>query len=232
MDKTLYLIPSPLGDYPPERVLPDFTIKVIRSLSFFIAEEAKSARRFLARLLPHGVMPDIVLYNEHSRPTDLTEIMKRLLHDGQAGLISEAGAPCVADPGATLVRLAHLEGIKVVPLTGPSSILLALMASGFNGQSFVFHGYLPVERVSRIRKIKELEKECFSRDQTQIFIETPYRNRALLTDLIATCKSGTMLSVAINLTTPDEMIITRSIDAWKSITADMHKKPAVFLLYH
>ena len=148
------------------------------------------------------------------------------------GLLSEAGTPCVADPGSEIVELAHQNGIRVVPLPGPSSILLALSASGFNGQNFAFHGYLPIEKRERQRKIREIERAAYDNDQTQIFIETPYRNKALLEALTQTCKPSSRLCLALNLTTQSEQIFVRSIADWRVSKTDIHKKPAVFLLYH
>jgi 16S rRNA (cytidine1402-2'-O)-methyltransferase len=149
-----------------------------------------------------------------------------------SGIISEAGTPCVADPGSMVVRLAHESGIRVVPLVGPSSILLALMASGFNGQQFVFHGYLPIEKPARARRLREIEQEIVKKDQTQVFIETPYRNLQLLQAITETCRESTLLCLAISLTTPEELIITLPIREWKKKKPDLNKKPTVFLLYH
>jgi 16S rRNA (cytidine1402-2'-O)-methyltransferase len=232
---TLYLIPTLLGNgYPPERVLPEGTLKVIQRLDHFIAEEIKTARRFLKRIGIPKPMESLHfhVYNEHSNPEDLLEAMHPLLEGLDTGLLSEAGMPCIADPGEAIVLQAHKQHIRVVPLSGPSSVLLALMASGFNGQRFAFHGYLPVERVARIHKIKELERLIRMQDQTQIFIETPYRNLVLFDTIIHTCSNDLLLCIARELTTDHEKVETSSIQEWRTKTPDLNRKPAVFLLYH
>lgn len=169
--------------------------------------------------------------DEHTQAKEFENLLSPLLAGSDIGLLSEAGCPAVADPGAGLVRLAHQKKIRVVPLVGPSSILLALMASGLNGQRFVFHGYLPVETSKRVKKIIELEKDSIVRDQTQIVIETPYRNQKLLESIISCCRDDTSLCIACNLTLADECISTRAVREWKHALPDIHNKPAIFLLH-
>ncbi|MBC8314665.1 MAG: SAM-dependent methyltransferase [Bacteroidales bacterium] len=230
---TLYLIPTTLGDTSPEDLLPGKTLSLIRSLSTFIVEEIKPARWFLRKAGYTGNFEamNLQIFNEHTDRNDLMPFIQPMLDGIDTGLLSEAGTPCIADPGAEIVELAHQVGIKVVPLSGPSSILLALSASGFNGQNFVFHGYLPIEKRERQRKIKEIERAAYDKDQTQIFIETPYRNTALLGALSQTCKPSSRLCMAINLTTAKEQILVQTIADWRVSKTDVHKKPAVFLLY-
>ncbi len=230
----LYLIPTLLGDTSPEDLLPGKTLSLIRSLSSFIVEEIKPARRFLRKAGYTGNFEatNLQIFNEHTDRNDLMPFIQPMLDGVDTGLLAEAGTPCIADPGAEIVELAHQVGIKVVPLSGPSSILLALSASGFNGQNFVFHGYLPIEKRERQRKIKEIERTTYNKDQTQIFIETPYRNKALLDALCQTCKPSSRLCMAINLTTGKEQILVQTIADWRVNKTDVHKNPAVFLLYH
>jgi 16S rRNA (cytidine1402-2'-O)-methyltransferase len=231
---TLYLIPALLSEGNVDSVLPEGTLGIIRKLESFIVEEIRTARRFLIK---SGVQTPIdnltfQVFNEHSNDQELQEYLSAALEGQDIGLLSEAGVPCVADPGALIVKTAHELGIRVVPLTGPSSILLALMASGFNGQSFAFVGYLPADKLMRARKIKELEKSILEKDQTQIFIETPYRNLHLFETLVGTCRPDTMLCIATDISGSTEMIKTLSVSNWRKIKPDIHKKPAIFLLYH
>jgi 16S rRNA (cytidine1402-2'-O)-methyltransferase len=230
---TLFLIPVPLTEGKTSAFLPAGNFEVILSLRVFIVEDIRSARRFLRAAGYTGDFGDVIFHilNEHTPPEEVSDMLNDLANGANTGLLSEAGVPCVADPGNLVVAAAHRLDIKVVPLTGPSSLLLALMASGFNGQQFAFHGYLPVKSPGRLNKIKEIEAEAYRRDQTQIFIETPYRNRQLLQSLIQTCKHQTLLCVACNLGSHDELIISKPILWWKSNQPDIHKKPAVFLLY-
>jgi 16S rRNA (cytidine1402-2'-O)-methyltransferase len=231
---TLYLIPSSLGESLPASVFPPGNSEIIRSIKYFIVEEIRTARRFLKKICPEIDIDSLsfTLYNEHSSPTDASSFLEPLMKGHDAGIISEAGTPCVADPGSLVVRLAHASGIRVVPLVGPSSLLLALMASGFNGQNFVFHGYLPIDKLARTRRIKEIEQEMIKKDQTQMFIETPYRNLQLLQAITECCQESTMLCLATSLTTSEESIITLTVKEWKKKKPDIHKKPTVFLLYH
>lgn len=231
---TLYLIPTPLGDESPlADVLPTPTLAAIRPLDYFIVEHAKTARRFLSQAKTDKPLQQLELaeLSEHTPATDLAGLLAPLLAGRDAGLLSEAGCPGVADPGANLVELAHRHQVPVQPLIGPSSLLLALMASGLNGQCFAFHGYLPVEDAARNKTIQNLEAESQRKRQTQLFIETPYRNQKMLTALLNTCRPGTRLCVACDLTLPTQMIVTRSIADWKrAASPDLNRRPTVFLL--
>lgn len=238
MDKmkkgTLYLIPSLLGESPADAVFPTANAEIIRKVKYYIVEEIRTARRFLKKVNPEIDIESLtfMLYNEHSSNTDVSSFLEPLMNGEDAGILSEAGSPCVADPGSMVVSRAHESGIRIVPLVGPSSILLALMASGFNGQQFVFHGYLPIDKPARVRKLREIEQEMLKKDQTQVFIETPYRNLQLLQAIVETCQQSTLLCLATSLTTPEESIITFPVKEWKKKNPDINKKPTVFLLYH
>ncbi len=229
---TLYLVPVLLGDSGVSDVLPDHTLKVTAGLKFFIAENTKSARQFLKQV--PGISPQqelsVLEIDKHSEHIDFNYYFGQLRKGSDTGLISEAGMPAVADPGSLFVRRAHQEGIRIVPLTGPSSLLLALAASGLNGQGFTFHGYLPKEKMQRIEKIKLLEQQAKRNHQTQIFIETPYRNQALFNDLLQSCNPGTTLCIAMDLTLKEEMIKTMTIGEWKKTTLQFQRQQAVFLL--
>lgn len=234
MKGSLYLIPSALGEQTQQAYLSPFHSDIIGKLKFFIVEDIRSARRFLKKVLPSINIDELtfLLLNEHTRPEEHADLLKSLKEGYDTGLLSEAGMPCIADPGATAVAMAHDAGIRVIPLTGPSSVVLALAASGFNGQNFAFSGYLPIEYKERAKKILALESDAYQKDQTQVFIEAPYRNNQLLKVLIENCRPATRLCVAVNLTLPGEMIISQSIGKWiKMEWPDLHKKPAVFLLY-
>lgn len=230
---TLYLVPASLGESRPEAVLPEDVLRISRSLRYFIVENAKSARAELKRIGLACPIQDIdirTLPTEPGRP-DLDALLDPLSKGISAGLMSEAGVPAVADPGARLVRAAHEMGIRVVPLVGPSSLLLALMASGLDGQCFAFHGYLPVREPERSRRIAELERASRRERRTQIFIETPYRNVALYKALIETCRPDTLLCLASALTTADECITTQCVGGWRAAPAPaLEKRPTVFLL--
>ena len=230
---TLYLIPCTLGDTPAEQVLPQHVIDIARKLRHFVVEQPKTARQFLSALKPEHPIQTLHFssLNEHTGHNELAGLLAPLLAGHDVGLISEAGCPGVADPGADLVNLAHKHDIRVVPLVGPSSILLALMASGLNGQRFAFHGYLPIAEEDRKKAITTLETESAKRQQTQIFIETPYRNEKLFGALLAHCRPHTLLCVATDITLPGEQIQTRSIAQWKSRQApQLNKRPSLFLL--
>jgi 16S rRNA (cytidine1402-2'-O)-methyltransferase len=229
----LYLIPAPLGDIPVSAAIPDNVLRLLPSIKIFIVEELRTARRFLKKAVPSIDIDALVflLFNEHSEKTDLTAFIDPLLKGNDVGLLSEAGLPCLADPGSEIVKRAHEAGIRVIPLTGPSSILLSLIASGFNGQNFAFQGYLPVDRQDRKKKLKELENTAKTKRQTQIFIETPYRNLRLFEAILETCHDTTLLCIAAGLTTPDEYIKTQSIKLWKQHKPPVEKQPSVFLLY-
>jgi 16S rRNA (cytidine1402-2'-O)-methyltransferase len=229
---TLYLIPTLLGDTDIEKVIPVYNIQIVRELSVFVVEELKSARHFLKKATyprPYDSAQFFVL-NEHTRKGDIDEMMEPLLNGSDVGLLSEAGIPCVADPGAGLVNLCHQAQIKVVPLSGPSSIFMALMASGFNGQQFTFHGYLPIDAKEKIRKIREMEATVNKSGQTQIFIEAPYRNKKLLQLVADTCRPDTLICVACMITTQEESIKTLDAGDWSQQIADIDKKPVVFLI--
>ena len=230
----LYLIPVTLGNNDDmERVIPAYNHKILHDLRFFIVENVRSARRFI-RKTGHPSSIEAMRFfelNKHTRMEDAASFLQPLEKGENMGLLSDAGTPAVADPGAVVVNLAHRKNIRVVPLSGPNSIILALMSSGFNGQQFCFHGYLPIDAPARAKKIRELEQEAWKKNTSQIFIETPYRNNKMLESLLRACKPQTLLCVACNLTLPDESVETRSIAAWKKETADFNKKPAVFILY-
>jgi 16S rRNA (cytidine1402-2'-O)-methyltransferase len=230
----LYLIPTPLGEGAPEEVIPAGTLHLLRTIRHFVVEELRTARRYLSRIHVGVPIDSLVFFelNEHTPVTqDLSACLQPALDGLPVGLLSEAGAPAVADPGARLVLLAHEKGIEVTPLTGPSSILLALMASGLNGQQFAFAGYLPVKPQERQQRLRTLEKQSAARCETQIFIETPYRNEALLHDILAACHPHTLLCVAANLTQPDAFIHTATVGQWRQRSSPtLKKKPCVFLL--
>jgi 16S rRNA (cytidine1402-2'-O)-methyltransferase len=228
---TLYLVPVPLGETSPLASLPSATLEVVRGLGVFAVEHARSARRFLKLAgHPRPIQElECHLLGARSDGGAIELLVARLLAGTDCGLMSEAGCPAVADPGAALVRRAHAAGIRVEPLVGPSSILLALMASGMNGQRFAFHGYLPVDRVERARRLKEAESRAG--DATQIFIETPYRNGALVQALLQHCRGDTLLCIAAGLTLPGALVATRTIAQWKRDPPSIDRRPAVFLLY-
>jgi len=230
---TLYLIPVGLGGGNAQDTLPAATLAAVRGLHAFIAENPKSARRFLqAAGYPRALREvQIATLDEHTAMSELTELVAPLLSGQDCGLLSEAGCPAVADPGAELVRLAHARGVRVVPLVGPCAILLALMASGLNGQRFEFHGYLPIDSGRRAHRLKELEDDAARTGATQIFIETPYRNDVMLRSVLAHCRRDTLLCIAADLTLPTESIVTASIADWKKRAPALGRRPAVFLLW-
>lgn len=236
MSGTLYLVPNALGPGDLASVVPAATATVAARLSYFVGENAKSTRAFLKRV--DGIAPlahplqaiEIAELHVSTPPAALPALLRPILDGRDAGLVSEAGCPGVADPGAALVRLAHQHGVTVKPLVGPSSLLLALMASGLDGQRFAFHGYLPTDAAARIAAIRDHEKRSRQADQTQIFIETPYRNAALLAALAETCRDDTLIAVACDLTLDTEWIATRPAVRWRGATVDLHKRPTVFML--
>jgi len=229
---TLFLIPAPIGGGEIESVIPKGTLDILRSLRFFVVEELRTARRYFVKagLNTPIELLTLMTLNEHTPEKDIPALLQPALEGNDIGLLSEAGAPAVADPGAALVALAHRSHIEVAPLVGPSSILLALMASGLNGQSFAFAGYLPVKARERQQQIRQLEKESVTKRQTQLFIETPYRNHALFDDLLTSCKPRTRLCIAAGITMPDAYIRTQTIGEWKKTLVDIRKKPCIFLL--
>jgi 16S rRNA (cytidine1402-2'-O)-methyltransferase len=229
----LYLIPTLLGDGAYDDVLPANLRQIIVKITYFVVEDLRTARRFLKKADSSIDINKLSfeLLNEHSSPEDIPSFLNPLLEGNDLGIMSEAGTPCVADPGSELVSLAHSHSIRVIPVSGPSSITLALMASGFNGQNFTFHGYLPVEKRERNAALRRIEQDAFRKSQTQIFIETPYRNMKMFESILESCNAGTRLCIAANLTTNDEMIKTLSVAEWKKQTPAIHKQPAVFLIY-
>ncbi|MBR1576761.1 MAG: SAM-dependent methyltransferase [Bacteroidales bacterium] len=228
----LYLIPSPLGENDPAEVIPAPVLERLRDLKVFVVEEVRTARRYLSRAGLKGRIEGLEFHvlNEHTDEAEV-EAMATLFDGGQdVGLITEAGLPAVADPGAALVALCHRHGIRVVPFVGPSSLMLALMASGLNGQSFAFLGYLPAKTDERRNAIRDMEKQSAARHQTQIFIETPYRNDAMLEDLLRICAPGTRLSIAADITLPEETIRTRTVAQWRKEPLTIGKRPCVFMI--
>lgn len=230
---TLYLIPVTLGDDMVQHVIPDYVLNVARKLEIFVVESEKSARHFLSTIKTIKPVRELNLHllNEHTDMKVLPDLLAPLLAGQNVGLMSDAGCPAVADPGAQLVQMAHKKGIRVVPMVGPSSILLSLMASGLNGQQFAFLGYLPVEKLQRNQKLKEIEKRSASHKETQLFIETPYRNQAMMDAILQSCHEQTQLCIACDVSLPSEMIVTKSIASWKtSPPIDIHKRPCLFLI--
>lgn len=232
MTPSLFLIPVELGDTPQERVLPAYNREVILKIRHFIVEEVRSARRFLKRVDRDINIDELTFYpmGKHADAALFAKYLKPLEAGESVGVISEAGCPAVADPGADMVAIAQRKGFKVVPLVGPSSMILAVMASGLNGQSFAFHGYLPIDPADRIKRLKQLEERAVREHQTQLFIETPYRNAKLFATLCQTLRPQTRLCIAAGITTDDEWICTRTVADWRRSTLpDLSKIPAIFL---
>ena len=232
-ETALYLIPVTLGETPLERVLPQHNSEIIKEIRYFIVENVRTARRFLRRVDAQFDIDGSQFFelNKHTSPADIAGFLAPLAEGKSMGVISEAGCPAVADPGADVVAIAQRKGMKVVPLVGPSSIILSVMASGFNGQSFAFHGYLPIKPEERARRLKQLEQRIYNEDETQLFIETPYRNGKMIEDIIKNCRPQTKLCIAANLTCDDEFVRTRMVKEWKGNIPDLSKIPAIFLLY-
>lgn len=228
----LYLIPTPLGEGNPADVLPATVLKLLPTLQCYVVEEVRTARRFLSQAGLKGHIEGLEFHqlNEHTPPAQVEEYLQLFNGGRSVGLLSEAGLPAVADPGSLLVALCHRHGIEVVPLVGPSSLMLALMSSGLNGQSFAFVGYIPAKADERRSALKALEKRSAAARQTQILIETPYRNDALLADMLQCLGPGTRLCIAANLTCPDAFIRTRTVAQWKAAPVSIGKRPCVFLL--
>jgi 16S rRNA (cytidine1402-2'-O)-methyltransferase len=228
----LYLIPTTLGDTSIDQVIPKDVQELIPTIKHFIVENIRTARRYLKKVDSSINIDELKFYelNKHSSPNEISGYLKAI-KENDIGIISEAGCPGVADPGADVVKLAHEKGIHVIPMVGPSSILMSLMASGFNGQNFAFNGYLPIKANERAKKIKQLDTRSLSENQTQIFIEAPYRNNKLVEDLIQNCSPGTKLCIAMDITMESEFIKTLPVKSWKKIDVDLHKKPAIFLLH-
>lgn len=233
MDAALYLLPVTLGDTPVDKVLPAYNREVIRGIKHFIVEDVRSARRFLKKVDAEINIDELTFYplNKHTSAEEVSGYLKPLEERAPMGVISEAGCPAVADPGADVVAIAQRKNLRVVPLVGPSSILLSVMGSGFNGQSFAFHGYLPIEPGERTKRLKELESRIYTESQTQLFIETPYRNNKMAEEILRTCRPQTKLCIAANLTCDGEYIRTKSVKEWKGKLPDLNKIPCIFLLY-
>ncbi len=233
MIPALYLIPNLLGDTPVEQVLPSYNHEIIMGIRHFIVEDVRTARRFL-KLVDRSIDIDQLTFytlNKHTNPEEVASMLKPLEEGSHMGVISEAGCPAVADPGADVVAIAQRKGLQVIPLVGPSSIILAVMGSGFNGQSFAFNGYLPIEPDDRIKTLKKLEQRAYSENQTQLFIETPYRNAKMMADILKACRPQTHLCIAAGLTTKDEYIKTRTVKEWGGKFPQLEKIPCIFLIY-
>lgn len=233
MSAKLYLIPTLLGNDDFNRTLPEFNLSIVDSINLFVVENEKSARKFIKTILPEKKQSELEIHilDKNTSEEELSNLVKLFKRGEPIGILSEAGLPAVADPGSRLVRWAHKNQIQVIPLVGPSSILMALMASGMNGQRFMFHGYLPIDKFERKKAIQRLESDSRKENCSQIFMETPYRNNQLLEDLVKTCQANTQLCVAANITLDDEFILTQTIKEWAQKKADFHKKPAIFILY-
>ena len=233
IEKALYLIPVTLGDTEIRNVLPDYNHDIIVGIKHFIVENIRSARRFLKKVEQSIDIDELTFYelNRHTDRKIIGEYLEPLSHGQAVGIISEAGCPAIADPGADVVAIAQSRGIKVVPLVGPSSILMSVMASGFNGQSFAFNGYLPVDIPGRIKALKKLENKVYNEDQTQLFIETPYRNSKMMESMLQALRPTTKICIAAGITTPQEFIVTKTVEKWKKgPMPDFEKVPCVFLI--
>jgi len=229
----LYLIPTTLGDNDPLEVLPTTVKNIIEQTDIFIVENEKTARHFIKRITPNKSQSTLKIHllNKFTEATELPDFLESCSKGINVGLLSEAGCPGIADPGADVVKLAHQLDIKVVPLVGPSSILMAMMASGMNGQSFTFNGYLPIDKDEKKKEIKRLERLSFEYNQSQIFIETPYRNNKMLEDICSILEKNTSLCVACDITLPTEFIKTLSINQWSKKKVDLHKRPTIFIIH-
>lgn len=229
----LYLIPTTLGDNAPLEVLPISVKKVVEMVDDYIVENEKSARQFIKKISSGKSQPSLIIniLNKYTQPSELPDFLNACEHGKSIGLLSEAGCPGIADPGAEIVKIAHKKNIQVVPLVGPSSILMALMASGMNGQNFTFNGYLPIDKSERKKALKNLEKESFNKKTSQIFIETPYRNNKMLEEICSTLNLETYVCLAVDITLPTEFIKTQTVREWKNTTVDLHKRPAIFIIY-
>ena len=229
----LYLIPTTLGENEPLEVMPLSVKKVVEDTDYFIVENEKSARRFIKKISPSKSQPNlkIMLLDKYANSFEVERYLDICQQGFSVGLLSEAGVPAIADPGAEVVKLAHQKGVQVVPLVGPSSILMAMMSSGMNGQNFAFNGYLPIDRADRKKELKALEKISKERNQSQIFIETPYRNDKMLTDLKQILTPATRLCIAADISLSTEYIKTYTIQEWKNVKPDLHKRPAIFIIH-
>lgn len=228
----LYLLPTTLGDNDPLQVLPVSVKHLVEQIDYYIVENEKTARKSIKRLVPEKSQPSLKLslLNKFTEVSEFTSFLEPCKTGNHVGLLSEAGCPGIADPGAEIVKIAHREGIRVVPMVGPSSILLAMMASGMNGQSFAFNGYLPIDKGERKNELKSLERLSFEKNQAQVFIETPYRNNKMLEDLIQQLHPVTRVCVACDLTLETEYVVTKPVSEWTRTKVDLHKRPCIFIL--
>lgn len=230
---TLYLIPTSLGDCSFDKILPAYNTDIVNNLKHFIVEDVRTARRFLKKTNQAIDIDCLTFYilNQHTTSEELSGFLRPMFGGNDMGVLSEAGCPAIADPGADVVAIAQKNNFTVVPLVGPSSILLSLMASGFNGQSFAFVGYLPIQPGERAKALKKLESRAYSENQSQIFIETPYRNMKMLEEILQTCQPNTRLCIAVDITLETEFIKTKTVKEWKSQLPDLSKRPCIFLIY-
>lgn len=233
MSAKVYLIPTTLGDSPVENVIPGYVVDIINSTNHYIVENIKTARRYLIKAGIKTKIDDLSFYelNKHTLPEEFESFLNPVKNGQNVGIISEAGTPGVADPGADIVAIAHRKNIPVVPLVGPSSILLSVMASGLNGQSFAFVGYLPIQKQERIKRLKDLEKRSQLENQTQLFIETPYRNNHLMEDIVSSLSPQTKVCIAVDITLETEFIKTKTVSEWKKNMPNLHKRPSIFLIH-
>jgi 16S rRNA (cytidine1402-2'-O)-methyltransferase len=229
----LYLIPTTLGDNAPLEVLPLSVKKIVEQVDVYIVENEKTARRFIKQIKPSKKQPSLQIFhlNKFTDPSEIPSFLEPCLQGKHVGLLSEAGCPAIADPGADVVKMAHKKNIQVVPLVGPSSILMAQMSSGMNGQSFAFNGYLPIDKDEKKKELKRLEQLSFSQNQSQSFIETPYRNNKLLEDICNVLNDNTLVCVACDITLPTEYIKTQTVKEWKKNSVDLHKRPTLFIIH-
>ncbi len=229
----LYLIPTSLGDCSFDRILPAQNTQIVTALRYFIVEDLRTARRFLKKANPEIDIDGLTFFllNQHTTPEELSSFLRPMFEGNDMGVLSEAGCPAIADPGADVVAMAQKSNFTVVPMVGPSSILLSLMASGFNGQSFAFVGYLPIQPADRSKMLKKLEARAYAESQSQIFIETPYRNMKMLEEILQTCQPNTRLCIAADITLSTEFIKTKTIKEWKGQLPDLAKRPCIFLIY-
>jgi 16S rRNA (cytidine1402-2'-O)-methyltransferase len=230
---TLYLIPTSLGECSFDKILPAQNTQIVTDLKHFVVEDVRTARRFLKKANPAIEINDLTFYvlNQHTTPEELSSFLSPMFAGHDLGVLSEAGCPAIADPGADVVAMAQKNNFTVVPLVGPSSILLSLMASGFNGQSFAFVGYLPIQPADRAKMLRKLENRAYTEDQSQIFIETPYRNMKMLEEILQVCQPNTRLCIAVDITLETEFIKTKTVKEWKTQLPDLSKRPCIFLIY-
>ncbi|MDO9153901.1 MAG: SAM-dependent methyltransferase [Paludibacter sp.] len=230
---TLYLIPTSLGETSHDKILPVYNTEVVSILKFFIVEDVRTARRFLKKANPAIEIDSLTFFvlNQHTTTEEISSFLKPLFDGNDMGVLSEAGCPAIADPGADVVAIAQKNNFRVVPLVGPSSILLALMASGFNGQSFAFNGYLPIQPAERAKALRKLESKAFADNQSQIFIETPYRNMKMLEEILQSCQAHTRLCIAADITLETEFIKTKTMKEWKTQLPELSKRPCIFIIY-